>query len=105
MHAWEIVAVDLDEHSEFDDPRAVDRIGYEVAGSLKTGSVDAACLKMESDLSGYYVVRDGRRLETEPVVDGELQYIRTAAENTPDDPLLDLPSIEEWRSQERLSEL
>lgn len=103
MHSWEIVAVDVDEHSEYDDPRAIERLGYIVAGSLKTSEVDAVCLKMESDLSGYHVVHDGRRIDTQSVVADDRQYIRTADEDRADDPLLELPSIEKWKGEKRLS--
>lgn len=101
MYSWEILAIGLDEDSEYEDCRRVDKVGYRVAGSLKESQVDEVASKINSGLSAYHTNVAGSRWEVEAVTDGPTMYVRTLPEDSPDDPLLELPSISEWKAKRR----
>lgn len=99
MHSWEILAIELDEDSEHDDCRALHKVGYHVAGSLKESRVDEVASKIDTGISAYHANLADRRRELEAVTDGPMMYVRTLPEDSPTDPLLDLPTIAEWKRE------
>jgi hypothetical protein len=100
MHSWEVVCIGVDEESEYDDCRRIETLGYDLNNRVKEAAVDKACLMMDSELSGYHVTVDDRRYDLEPVV-GDLKYVRSLEEDSPEDPLLSLPTLEEYRRTRR----
>lgn len=103
MYSWEVLCVGYDDTSEFDDCRSIDRIGLNVAENLREKNVDQVAYQLTNDQVAYHIVVDGRNVPLQGVLDGMLRYVRTFDENRADDPLLDLPTIAEFKQSERLS--
>lgn len=104
MHSWIVRCVGVDEDSAHDDCRAITRVGRVVAENLDEQSADVVSIQIDSDTTAYHIEVDGERVPLRSASDGPLQYVRTLAEDSPDDPLLDLPSIEQYERDERFAE-
>lgn len=102
-YSWEVLCVDVDEDSEYDDCRAVDEIGFRVAAGLRRKTMDTAAVMVESGNTDYHVTVDGERVPLQPVVDEPPRYLRTLDEDSSTDPLLDLPTCAEYEMEQRLS--
>lgn len=107
--AWdgfEIVCITLEGSAEYEDPRAISRIGIlaptltmkdiEVAWSIQDGKEDSSYVHV--DVDGEAVAPTPDR------IDG-VRFLRVADEPSPDDPLLGLPTCEEYEREERLDEV
>lgn len=103
-HGFTIVCVDVDEDSEFDDQRAITRLGF-LAPKLKIEDIDKAWAIQQSRGNHVCIEIDG--VPVNPVSDKEdnVKYLRTTEELSTDDPLLDLPSISVYRAEERLDQI
>ena len=99
--SWEVVAVGLDDDAEHDDCRQITDIAY-LAPSLTTAKIDVIASKINSGYTPYHLETPGGRVELQVAKD-QRNYVRTAAEDTPDDPLLALPTIEEYKESQRFA--
>lgn len=101
MYSWEVVCLDADEESDYDDCRAVTIIGKEVANNLREKQVDMVASQIANDNSAYHIVVDGRKIPLQAAKADSRMYVRTLDEDSPDDPLLDLPAVEEWKYDDK----
>lgn len=107
---FEIGCVDLREESEFNDQRAIERIGI-LAPILKEKKLDVAWSmqrkKQEGDAEHHYVHLKVDGVVRYPVAKkhNNHKYLSMTGELSENDPLLDLPSIAEYKQQERLDNL
>ena len=98
-HGWEVVCLDIDETSDYEDCRAIKRIGFHVANSVKKEPVDTTAGKIRSDLSGYYVTSGGEPVPLQPAKADGASYVRSLDSDSDNDPLLSLPSCTEYESR------
>lgn len=105
MYSWPVRCIEVDEESEYDDCRAIQTIGKEVAHNLREKRVDMVASMIANETAAYHIERDGRQIPLKSAkADGKM-YVRTMDEDSPDDPLLELPSIQEYELDEKFSEL
>jgi len=105
MHSWEVLCVGYDETSEYDDCRGINKIGLNVAENLREKKVDQVAYQLRNDQTNFHIVVDGREVPLNGIIDGMERYVRTFDEDRTDDPLLDLPTIEEYKQSERRSQI
>lgn len=98
-YGWEVVCLEVDDDAEFDDCRAIKKIGYDVANSVKKESVDMTASKIRAELSDYYVESSGRQIPLQTSSADGKHYVRVLDEDASDDPLLQLPSCTEYKSR------
>ena len=98
-HSWEVIAIELHDETEFEDCRAISEIGYR-APVLRTRKVDSAASMIDSGLSRYHIDLDGRQVQLKAAKD-EYLYVRTLDEDSSDDPLLSLPTVTEYITEEK----
>lgn len=102
MHSWEIVCVELDDDSDFDDCRAISALGY-LAPTLRKKSADVVAARIHQDHSNFHIEVDGERVplraDRHPDVDF---YTRTLEEDRPDDPLLDVKQCQTYEMEEHI---
>lgn len=93
MAEYEVKCVDLDYDSRYDDCRAIERLGFTATEGGLTRSSPAEVFRIveETDHT-VYVVYHGERSTLQAATDGDTRYVRAAAEDTADDPLLKQPS-------------
>lgn len=100
-HGFEIVCVDLAEDAEYNDPRAISAVGYE-APSLTISPLDKVAAIQASDVGSrpfvHLLVNGDPEIPAVEEVDGK-RYLRVADEFTPDDPLMSLPTCDEYEFQ------
>lgn len=102
MHSWEVVCIEVDEDSEFDDCRAISTIGYR-APSLKKKSADVVGARIHQGHSDFHVVVDGEQVQLQAASDPDVNfYARTLDEDSPSDPLLELENCTDHELNERL---
>lgn len=101
MYSWKVPCVGIAEDSEFDDCRSIRTIGKEVANNLREKQVDMVSSQITSGNTAYHIEVDGERIQLQAASDGPRQYVRTMDEDSSTDPLLDLPTIEEYKHEER----
>ena len=105
MHSWEIVCIEIDEDSEFNDCKAVSELGYH-APVFKTKSSDVVAAQIHQGHRSFHIELDGVR---HPVTVGRHPdvnfYARTLDEDDPSDPLLTLDSIAKYRMDNKLGDI
>lgn len=106
MHSWEVVAIGMREDAESDpaDCRAIREIGY-LAPTLRVKDVDTAGKMIVQGHSQWHVTVDGEALALVAVEEESDHYCRTLDEDSPDDPLLALPTISAWEKGERMERI
>lgn len=100
-HSWEVVCVSYQDETDYDDCRALKEIGY-LAPSLRTKKVDAVASMINSGLSNFHIMLDGRKIPLKSA-EGTRYYARVKDEDTPDDPLLDLPTVTEYKNEKKFN--
>lgn len=105
MYSWRVVCVGTDEESEYDDCRGVHTIGKEVANNLREKQVDMVASQIANDNASYHIVVDGREIPLQAAKADSRMYVRTLDEDRSDDPLLDLPRVEDWKYEDKYREL
>lgn len=101
---FEIVCVDVNQDDEYDDCRAIEQIGF-LAPSLNLDARVKAWESLEKRPYWYHVEINGEQVHPVPDKVGNRKFIRVADENTPDDPLLELPSCAEYKRKQQLEAL
>ena len=102
MHSWEIVCIEVDEDSDYDDCRAITTLGYR-APSLRKKDSDVVGARIHQGHSDFHVVVDGERVPLQADREEDVHfYARTLDEDSPDDPLLDLKSCTQYEMDEHL---
>jgi len=86
--------------SPYNDCRQIDEIGFVVANNLETKTADTAACMVIQGQSAYHVVVDGERFDLHPAGESPNRYLRTLDEDSPDDPLLRIPSIQEYEREQ-----
>lgn len=99
-HSWEVICVGYGDEPEYEDCRAIEEIGYK-APTLRRKKVDAAGTMIESGLSNFHIDQDGRKIPLQRAKD-KYVYVRTLDEDSADDPLLDLPTIQQYKLEKNL---
>lgn len=105
MYSWPVVCIGVDEESEYDDCRAIHTIGKEVAHNLREKQVDMIASQITNENAGYHLVVNGREIPLQAAKHDSKMYVRTMDEDSPEDPLLELPTIEEFELEEKFSAL
>lgn len=100
-HSWEVVCVEREDDPEFEDCRSVAELGYLVANRVRTAAVDVPYYQLRNDNAAYHVVVDGEERPLEPAMEGTRKYVRALPEDSADDPLLDLPTTDEYETEQR----
>jgi hypothetical protein len=96
MYSWEAVCIELDSDRGYDDCRAIETIGF-LAPSLKKSSTNTAGAQIKQGHKQFHIKIDGQKVSLQNAKDPELhQYVRTLDEDSPDDPLLDLPRCQKY---------
>lgn len=102
MYSWEIVCIEVDEESKFDDCRAITELGYR-APSLKKVSANAIGAKIHQDHSMYHITVDGERVPLQAAKDPDVHfYTRTLDEDSTNDPLIEMVSCTRYEMDEHL---
>lgn len=93
MARYEIICVDVDQNSEYDDCRCIERIGFPAESEGIATRTPAEVYDMiEEDGHTIFVEHEGS--ETEVIADthGDTKYVRSSPNDTEDDNLLEQPS-------------
>lgn len=100
-NGFNIVCVNVDEESEFDDPRAITEFGIQ-APKLRVKAADMVWSIQQS--RGHYVHLEVNGEEINPIPEREdgVRYLRVADTLTSEDPLMELPTCTEYKLQERV---
>lgn len=99
--AWdgfELVCIEPEPDSEFDDVRSIDRFGF-LAPTLRNKSREYLWWLVERHDPAVFVRTDEGVRPARADVVGDRRLIRVADDLTPDDPLLGLPTCEDYRSE------
>jgi hypothetical protein len=104
-YSWEVVCITRDEESEYDDCRSIDELGYVVAANRRFIDAETACLRIQSGNKRFHVEVDGEELPLEAAGEYPQHYVRTRQEDSPEDPLLSLPSREELEHEDYLESI
>lgn len=105
MYSWKVVCVGYEEESAYDDCRAINIIGKEVAHNLREKRVDMVASQIASENAAYHLEVDGQEIPLKPAKHDSKMYVRTMDEDSVEDPLLDLPTITEYELDEKFSSL
>lgn len=105
MYSWKVLCVGVDEDSAFDDCRAIHTIGKDVANNLREKKVDMVASQILSENAAYHIVVDGQEIPLKAGHSETGMYVRTLDEDSSDDPLLDLPTIQEFELNEKFENL
>lgn len=101
MHSWEVVCIDVDEDSEYDDCRAIREIGY-LGPTLKRKSANTAAAQIRQGHSRFHFEDDGERVTLQGATDPDVHfYVKSTDADSPDDPLLELVACKQYEMDER----
>lgn len=104
MQIFEVVAIRLQEGiTEPADCSAIHELGY-LAPNLNVETADTIG-KMIQRRNYWYVTDQGDQRPLVAAQSEETHYCRTLDHDSPDDPLLDLPSIDEWQRDQAMEQL
>lgn len=93
MAAYEVECVTVDYDSPHEDCRAIETVGFEAVDGGLTRKTPAEVHRLIAEAGEeVYVVYHGERTPVQAASDGDALYVRAAAEDTPEDPLLKQPS-------------
>jgi hypothetical protein len=105
MHSWEVVCIAVDGESDYNDCRAITKIGHN-APTLKKQDTNHVAAKIHQGHSDYHIKPNGTHVPLQAVRDDELHlYVRTLDEDTADDPLLDLPTCNDYELSSQLESI
>jgi hypothetical protein len=105
MHSWEIVCIEVDEDSDYDDCRAITTLGYR-APSLRKKDSDVVGARIHQGHSRFHLEVDGERVQLQADRSDDVHfYARTLDEDSPEDPLLQLGSCTQYEREEHLEEV
>lgn len=105
MYSWEVVCIGVDEESEFDDCRSITRLGYK-SPSLTTKSSDEIGAQMHQGHRNMHITVDGSHHELQAGRHfKEYFYARALDHDSPDDPLLSLDSVSEYKMENMIEEI
>lgn len=91
MHSWEVVCIELDPDRNYDDCRAIEKIGF-LAPTLKRSSTNTAGAQIKQGHKRFHIMMDGEKVPLQNHKDPDLlHYVRILDEDSSEDPLLDLP--------------
>lgn len=103
--AKRIVCIEINEDSEYDDCRQITHLGF-LAPSLTKRKMDRVWWSVNSsNVGGYFVWHDEQIHKLQAAEDGDYRYVRAADEDTPSDPLLNLPTCDEYERSDRYEDL
>lgn len=104
MQIFEVVAIRLQEGvTEPADCSAIQDLGY-LAPNLNVKSADTIG-KMIHRRNYWFVTVKGEQRSLEAAQSDETHYCRTLEHDSSDDPLLALPSIDEWQRDQTMEQL
>lgn len=101
MHSWEVVCVDQESEGEVGSCRAITTIGYLVANSVRKLDPHTAALRIDSGNLAFHIYHNDDRLTLQKAGEGTSAYVRTMDTDSPNDPLLSLPSINEFEAEQK----
>lgn len=102
-HSWNVVCINTDEESAFDDCRQITEIGF-LAPTIRMKSVSEVASRIRSGLSNFHIPQGDDELPLQFAKDQRM-YVRTLDDDSSDDPLLSLPSEHVYKSSERFKNL
>lgn len=85
--AFEVVCVNKDSSSRYNDCRCITQIGYEVLGSVYKKTPEEVHDKIK-DGKDFYVEYNGKRTDLVAAERGSTKYVRTEPNDTKNDNLL-----------------
>jgi len=101
MHSWEVLCIEIEEDSHFDDCRAISKIGYK-APTLRKKSANAVGARIHQGHADWHANVDGHRFKLKGAKDPDKHfYARTLTEDSPDDPLLSLQKCSDLEKEKR----
>lgn len=96
MTSYRVKCITIDPDSSFDDCRAIAELGFEgMSKDVVTKSPETVHSIIDKPRTDVYIVVDGSKVVLKQVEHEDGKYVRTADEDTEDDPLLNLPACEE----------
>lgn len=101
MHSWEVVCVDVDSDTDITDCQSITNIGYLVANSVKELDPNTAALMIEKNQKKLHISQEDREIPVKKAGEGMDAYVRTLDRDSSEDPLLKLPTIEEYHNKEK----
>lgn len=104
-YSWEVVCITRDEESEYNDCRSIDELGYVVAANRRFIDAETASLRIRSGNKRFHVEIDGETVPLEAAGEYPLHYVRARDADSPEDPLLSLPSREELEREDYLESI
>lgn len=105
MHSWEIVCIDVDSDSEYDDCRAITELGY-LAPTLNKKSSDEIGAQIHQGHRAFHITIDGTRHQLKSDRQQDVNfYVRTLDKNSVDDPLLSIEACSSYQLEDKMSEL
>lgn len=104
MQIFEVVAIRLQEGvTDPTDCSTIRELGY-LAPNLNVETADTIG-KMIQRRNYWYVTANGEQHSLVAAKADETHYCRTLDHDSPDDPLLSLPSIDEWQRDQTMEQL
>lgn len=101
---FEIVCIELEDDSEYEDCRAIEEIGIH-APSLRKHEIDKAWASLKKRQYWYHIKIDGELVHPKPAKENGRKYIHVNQELTPDDPLLQLPRCKKYQRRKEFENL
>lgn len=96
MTSYRVKCITTDPDSSHDDCRSITELGFEgMSKDIVTKTPETVHSIIDKPRTDVYIVVEGSKVVLKQVEDDGTKYVRTADEDTADDPLLDLPACEE----------
>lgn len=104
---FELVCIEVDEESSCDDPRSIDSFGFEAPSLITKPAEVVASIQKNRKADGPYVHLkvNGQVIIPEVASAEEGYYLRTMSEWNPDDPLMELPTCNEYRYSSKMESI
>lgn len=103
MHSWEVVCIERDSDRGA-GPRSITALGLSVAAGFRMRDVEVVhqqCMDEERD---YHITVDGDTRPLVPDREDGIRYVHTTGAGDAGDPLLDLPTREEYTTESAIPE-
>jgi len=96
MTSYRVKCITTDPDPEYDDCRCITEFGFEgMSKDIVTKAPETVHSIIDKPRTDVYIVVNGSKVVLKQVEDDEKKYVRTEDEDTPEDPLFDLPACEE----------
>lgn len=103
--AKRIVCIEIDEDSEYEDCRQITHLGF-LSPSLTKRKMDRIWWGVTSaNVGGYFIWHDDQVVPLQAAEHEGHRYVRVRDEDTPNDPLVNFPTCEEYERSDKYEDL